>query len=170
MSNKLTNTIISGVSTTIGEMNGTSPCNTCTSGDCCRFQHEIGIASSEFDDIEHLVTDAQIERAREALLAGDNLNGLPAYRCPFLSEAGKCEIYDERFMICAMYSVVGTNAQCSREHGNNVVQVVNPIGVISMAASSSKDVEARMKRHILLDTEGSDVLKEFNKRYLKDNK
>jgi len=64
MSNKVTNVILSLSSSAIGNKLGTSPCNTCTSGDCCKHMVSIGIAKVEFDTITHLVTAEHIARAK----------------------------------------------------------------------------------------------------------
>ena len=117
--NKETNDLIKEVSLSSGDSLGGSACRTCTKSYCCEFQHEVGIAASEFDTITHLVTPQQIARAKHEIERKDKTvlaDGMSTYRCPFLSEAGKCEIYDERFMICAIYSVVGDSYQCSLDN------------------------------------------------------
>jgi len=73
MSNKVTNVILSLSSSAIGNKLGTSPCSTCTSGDCCAFQHSIGIGKNEFDEIEHLVTPTHIARAKETIEAAEKV-------------------------------------------------------------------------------------------------
>ncbi len=171
MSNKKTNDMIKEVSLKSGDQLGGSACRTCTKSFCCSFQHEVGIASSEFDTITHLVTEEQIARAKHEIERDDSIvleDGLTTYRCPFLSEAGKCEIYDERFMICAIYSVVGDSYQCSLDNKEGIVQVVNPAEVIMNSAMLYPEVKARMMKHIAVDEVPSDVLVEFKRRYLND--
>jgi len=163
MSNKDTNAVIKEVSLGMGDTLGGSPCRKCDSSYCCEYQKEVGIASTEFDDIMHLVTKEQILRAKHQLTHRGDLHGVEVYRCPFLSEEGQCEIYEERFMICAMYSVVGTNFQCSAENDGKPVAIVNPIGVLETAKQDAH-VYARMRHHVLKG-EASDVLEEFKKRF-----
>ncbi len=169
MSNKLTNDMIKNISLRSGDMLGGSACKACTESHCCEFQHEVGISTSEFDTIAHLVTKEQIARAKYEVEREDKIvlnDGLSTYRCPFLSETGKCEIYDERFMICAIYSVVGESHQCSLDNKKGRVMVVNPAEVIMKSAQSHPEVETRMRSHVKEDTEPSDVLEEFRRRYL----
>ncbi len=169
MSNKKTNDLIKEISLNSGDQLGGSACRTCTKSYCCEFQHEVGIASSEFDTIAHLVTPQQIARAKHEVEREDKIvlrDGLSTYRCPFLSETGKCEIYDERFMICAIYSVVGESHQCSLDNKEGRVMVVNPAEVVMASARLHPEVETRMRKHVDGDEIPSDVLEEFKRRYL----
>ncbi len=170
MSNKETNEMIKHVSLTAGDALGGSACRSCKEAYCCSYQVEVGITSSEFDAIAHLVTPEQIERAKIQLNNPSPIviDGRATYRCPFLSEEGRCEIYDERFMICAIYSVVGNNHQCSLDNKGGRVAVVNPAEVIINAAKTYLKVRDRMLFHIDGNEEPSDVLIEFKKRYLND--
>ena len=166
MSNKVTNVILSLSSSLIGDKLGTSPCNTCTSGDCCAFQHTIGIGKNEFDEIEHLVTPTHIARAKVAVEANEQYNGKTVHRCPFLSDDNKCEIYDDRFIVCAGYSVVGTSEQCSVSNCDGDVAIVNPMGVFDTAMSASPKVKPRLVK--ASESTPTDVISEFVSRYLKD--
>ena len=144
---------------------GRSACTSCDKSYCCEYQHEIGIASTEFDEIEHLVTDVHIDRAKKVIAKPQHLNGLETYRCPFLSDDGLCEIYENRFMVCAMYSVVGSNFSCSPANNGGSVPMVNITNVIE-AAMKNEDVYKRLYRHVpAKDVEPSDVLEEFKRRY-----
>jgi Fe-S-cluster containining protein len=168
MSNKFTNDLLCDISISMGDFIGNkeglgeSACKSCTEAYCCSWMKEIGISVKEFDEIEHLVTPEQIERARvEVAKDGDT------YRCAFLSEEGKCEIYDERFLVCAMYSVIGTNKSCHSDNKKHNIPMVNPIDVI-VASMKNEAVDKRM-RSMVSDSEGTDVLIEFTKRFnLKD--
>ena len=166
MSNKVTNVILSLSSSMIGNKLGTSPCSTCTSADCCKFQHTIGIGSNEFDEIAHLVTPTHIARAKEAIEANEHYKGyLAKYRCPFLSDDNKCEIYDDRFIVCAGYSVVGTSEQCSVTNCDGEVAIVNPEGVFNTAMATSPKVKPRLIK--ASESTPTDVISEFISRYLK---
>ncbi len=167
--NKKTNEMLKYITLTAGDKLGGSACTSCTNSYCCEFQVEVGIAVTEFDEIEHLVTPQQIARAKVQLENEDPIivSGAKTYRCPFLSEAGRCEIYDQRFMICAMYSTVGHSDQCSLSNKDGRVNVVNPVEVIMLAINTQPEVKARMLKHGLAeDAVPSDVLDEFKKRYL----
>ena len=166
MSNKVTNVILSLSSSAIGNKLGTSPCSTCTSGDCCKFQHTIGIGKNEFDEIEHLVTPTHIARAKETIEAGNTYNGKPSFRCPFLSDDNKCEIYDSRFIVCSSYSVVGTSEQCSTTNCGGDVAIVNPMVVFDTAMHTSPKVKPRLVK--ASESTPTDIISEFVSRYLKD--
>ena len=170
--NKITNDLIKTLSLESGDKLGGSACRTCDKAYCCEYQVEVGITASEFDTIVEYITPAQIERARIQLNNPSPIviGGKPTYRCPFLSEEGKCEIYDQRFMICAIYSVVGDNVQCSLANKEGSVAVVNPAEVIINTAKKHPEVKARMLHHVDGNETPSDVLEEFKKRYLKDNR
>jgi Fe-S-cluster containining protein len=168
VSNKFTNDLLCDISISMGDFIGNkeglgeSACKSCTEAYCCMYQREVGISSKEFDTIEHLITPEQIERARVEVAENKEF-----YRCPFLSEEGKCEIYSERFLICAMYSVIGTNKLCHSDNKGNNIPTVNPMNVIE-ASRKNEAVDKRM-RNIVSDSEGTDILIEFTKRFnLKD--
>ena len=164
MPNNLTNTILNIASLAIGDKLGISACRTCTEPSCCKLMYETGIAKVEFDEIEHLVTDVHINRAREAIELDKQYNGLTSYRCPFLSLEDKCEIYDNRFIICSTYSVVGSPTQCNESNSKGNVAVVNPIGIFETAMSASPDVRERLL--VASEDTKSTVMNEFISRYL----
>jgi len=170
MGNQASNILINSTSKGIGDFIGTkenmggSACHACDKSYCCEYQHEIGIAPIEFDKIEELVTPEQIARARVELTSTATTKaGKSLYRCPFLSKEGKCEIYDERFIVCAAYSTIGTNFSCSPANDDGPVPTVNLFNVFE-AVSQDPGTRARLIEAAETDTP-SDVLKEFKRRY-----
>ena len=164
MSNKITNEKLKEVSIRLGDDLGGSACKSCTKSFCCEYQHQIGISAGEFDKIVDLITPEQIQRAKEQLTNTFTLpDGHSTYRCPFLSEAGKCEIYEERFAICAVYSVVGSNVQCSLDNIKGKVNIVSPVGVFQQAMNLHPDVNTRIRA--IAEGTPSDVLEEFKLRF-----
>ena len=161
--NKLTNEHIKRISIDMGDAIETSACRTCKEAYCCSYQHQISISKSEFDEIVHLITPEQIERAKQEVTQHSTLNGEKVYQCPFLNEEGLCEIYDDRFLICSQYSVVGTNSQCNRDNGDSVVKIVNPTAIFLKAMEDEK-VKERLMKHS--EGEMTDVLDEFVYRFL----
>ena len=166
--NKETNIILKSISQTMGDIMGNSACKTCTEPSCCKLMHETGISKEEFDEIEHLVTDVHISRARKTVKLDKQYNGLTSYQCPFLSPEGKCDIYDERFVVCAGYSVVGDPKQCNESNIGDIVKVVNPLNIFTYASEISPEVKKRLYK-VAEGTE-STVMDEFKKRYLGDKK
>jgi Fe-S-cluster containining protein len=161
--NERTNSLLKMISQDMGDMLGGSACADCDKSYCCEFQQEIGIAKEEFDEIEHLVTPQQIERAAYQLEHKQMLGGKEVYRCPFLSEKGKCEIYKDRFIVCAAYSTIGDNVACSKENKKGETAIVNPLSVFHEAAKD-QELRARIEKTIVAG-EPSDVLEEFAKRF-----
>jgi len=162
MANALTNKRIKDISLKPGDELGGSACHSCTGAYCCKYQHEIGIASTEFDAIRHLITVEQVERAQVEVDKKSTFNGMSAYRCPFLGEDNLCEIYEERFLVCAIYSAVGDNMDCSKENSKGHVNVVNPLPLIELAA---KDVNTKVRMMYHATDDPSDILQEFISRY-----
>ncbi len=52
------------------------------------------------------------------------------YTCPFLSDDGKCEIYDKRFAVCAQYGVINEIKHCDSSTMHKLM-VVNPMQIMS---------------------------------------
>ena len=168
MTNAHTNKLIKNISLDAGDQLGGSACHSCTGAYCCKFQNSVGIASTEFDTIKHLITVEQVERAQVEVNKKSTFGGKSSYRCPFLGEDNLCEIYDERFLVCAIYSTVGDSMSCSKENKNGHVNVVNPLPLIELAALDMS-TKVRMMYHATNDP--SDILQEFISRYnLKETK
>jgi Fe-S-cluster containining protein len=166
MTKKPINDLLNVVSRTLGNTLGGSACNSCSSSHCCEFQHSVGISQSEFDHIQHLVTSEQIKRAKEEVNKKSIFRGKPAYRCPFLSDVGKCEIYDERFIVCSTYSTVGDPANCAKNSEVGEVEVVNPLSIVQTALSSTdKPLASNLMKLVTDESPITDILQEFIKRY-----
>jgi len=164
ISNKKLNEELVSICKHIGELNGTYACSTCDKSYCCEYQTKINIGAAEFDDIEHLVTPIQIARAKQQIENKTPIivDGKKTYRCPFLSDKGKCEIYDERFIVCASYSVIGDNLACNQDSDIPNVSVIAPLNVLGASLQNPKQ---RDRFTHSLSKEGSDILEEFRKRY-----
>ena len=162
-SNKETNDLLKNLFFDIGDKLGGSACRSCEESYCCEYQNKVTISHKEFDSIQHLVTPEQVQRAKEQLSNTFTLNGYSTYRCPFLSEKGRCEIYDERFIICASYSIVGSNWQCSLENDEGSIGIVSPMGTTILAMEKYPSVATRFRN--MAEEETTDVLEEFVKRY-----
>ena len=139
-------------------------CSTCDKSYCCEYQVQIGIGEVEFEQIKHLVTPTHIARAKQQI---ENktpilMEGVRTYRCPFLSDEGKCEIYDERFIVCAGYCVTGDNIACNKDSGIAIVSIVDPDPILTIASENDKQLD-RFNR--IATGKPSDVLEEFRKRY-----
>jgi len=170
------NEILKEVSFSLGDQLGGSTCRSCDKAYCCEHQSQVGISSIEFDVIEHLVTDEQIARAQVEVDKLDNntalrCSGEQTYRCPFLSEEGKCEIYENRFIVCASYSVISKEHNCSAtlcDKGSSV-QIVDPNSIFMSAMNTNKTVVDKILEVIpenIID-DGTDIISEFVSRYLK---
>ena len=173
MTLKERNENLKAISFELGDTLGGSTCRDCTKSYCCEHQNTVGISHLEFDEVMHLVTLTQIKRAEvelQKLESGTSIecNGAQTYRCPFLAEAGGCEIYDDRFIVCATYSVVSKEHNCSASlcDKGSCVDIVDPNAIIMGIISTSRPTADKIVEVVPDDaSEGTDVLEEFKKRY-----
>jgi Fe-S-cluster containining protein len=165
MNLKSTNEVLKASSQEAIEAGGNPyACGNCTSSHCCT-QKEVGIAPIEFDWIESLVTDIHIERARRQVKLLEVDKDRVMYVCPFLSPNG-CDIYDNRFAVCATYSVLGTDGSQCRHSGIETIAMVRKDKVLTIAMKD-EIVEDRVLQiyNSGVDNGPSDVLEEFKRRY-----
>ena len=144
----------------------TSPgvaCKMCDKSYCCINQEEIAVASKEFEDIKHLITEEQIQRAEKEIMNPRKNFGKDVYTCPFLGQYGGCEIYENRFMICAAHTVVNDNViQCDTRGSERFILNVDPGIVFEKLA----DEDEEFLEYVVKATEysyASDILHEFSK-------
>ena len=162
---KYRNEKLKALSFKIGDESGGSACKSCNNSYCCESMVEIGIGIDEFNAIEHLVTPKHIERAKYQVEYLSKVGGKSSYRCPFLSEEGRCEIYDSRPIVCAAYSVVGDPKDCSLESNpTGGVNIVNPLIIFTEAGNDGYLVD--MIKEVIVHDEPTDILNEFKRRYL----
>jgi len=176
------NEVLKEVSFSLGDKLGGSTCRSCDKAYCCEHQSQVGISSIEFDIIAHLVTNEQIARAQVEVDKLDNLekqwvkenktDSDRGYRCPFLSEEGRCEIYENRFIVCASYSVISKEHNCSATlcDKDSSVQIVDPNAIFMSSMNTNKTVVDKILEVIPEDIidDGTDIISEFVSRYLKD--
>ena len=161
------NEILKEMSFNLGDQLGGSTCRTCDKSYCCSHQSTVGISHLEFDGIAHLVTPTHIKRAEvelQKLEAGTSIecSGMPTYRCPFLAEAGGCEIYNDRFIVCATYSVISKEHNCSATlcDKDSSVQIVDPNAIFMTTMNTNKNVMDKVLEVIpenIID-DGTDII------------
>ncbi len=111
----------------------TASCIGCDHNYCCLGQKRIEISSIEFKKIKSLITQAQKNRAMKQIhrFKKDEL-----FDCPFNDpDTGKCEIYEDRFLVCAQYAVINPKEHCNSDTMHDL-QVVNPMVVIHYLISN----------------------------------
>lgn len=107
-------------------MLGMSPdisCHGCDKNYCCVGQKVIEISTVEFERIVPLIKAKHRERAFKAI---EQQKSTELWDCPFNDpKTGLCDIYDDRFIVCASYGVINKAEHCDSrtEHG---LKVVNP--------------------------------------------
>lgn len=148
-------------------MLGQSPkiaCHGCDKAYCCRNQQSIQISSIEFEQIKPLITDEQLRRAKKEIESPRIMYGKRVYTCPFNNPlTGACEIYANRFVVCAGHGVVGeTEEVCNTEGSNKGTMIVNPMNTFRIACETSKETEAYL-HYIASNGQPADVLESFKK-------
>jgi len=119
---------------------GKSSCMTCEENFCCVGQRNIEILSLEWDTkLKALITTEQESRALQQVKRyNDPEAEEPSFDCPFNDpDTGKCEIYDDRFYVCAQYNVFNPKEHCDSKTRNGL-EVINPIAVFNVLGSSMK--------------------------------
>ena len=114
---------------------GKSSCAGCTTGYCCTTQKIIEISTVEWTERQHLITSEHIDRAKVQV---KRFEAESLFTCPFLDPVTKlCDIYDERFAVCAQYHVFNPVEDCNSDTESGL-QVINPMVVMKAMASDPK--------------------------------
>jgi len=110
-------------------------CHSCDKPYCCQNQIRIAISYLEFQQLRPIITDEQKERARYQDKNKRMMNGHLTYSCPFNNpDTGKCEIYENRFVVCAGHGVVADSPEaCNTESGSKGTMIVNPLNTMRIA-------------------------------------
>ncbi len=119
---------------------GRDSCSSCNYNYCCVSQKVIEISTLEWEDRKHLIEQKHIDRAKVQIERFDK-EGL--FTCPFNDPVtGQCDIYDERFIVCAQYRVINNKEHCNSDtrHG---LQVVNPMNIFTILMNKDKTGKAR---------------------------
>ena len=108
---------------------GESSCYGCKTGYCCTKQRIIEISSVEWIERQSLIAPKHLKRAKQEV---DTFDRVGYFTCPFLDPVTKlCDIYNERFFVCATYHVVNPVEHCNSETMNDL-QVINPMEVMKV--------------------------------------
>jgi Fe-S-cluster containining protein len=133
-------------------------CTGCKENFCCINQKDISVLDFEFDNIKYHIEDKHIERAKKELNRQDNL-----ISCPFNDpETKQCDIYKDRFIMCALHKVVSPIEDCDSILKPNATTLI-----------VSKNEQAfRLKHNSLVyvkvlgkSTKESNVIKQFKRVY-----
>jgi len=119
---------------------GKSSCMTCEKNFCCVGQCNIEISSLEWNTkLKALITPEQESRALQQVKKYNDPEAKePSFDCPFNDpDTGKCEIYDDRFYVCAQYNVSNPKEHCDSKTRNGL-SVINPTAVFRVLGSSMK--------------------------------
>lgn len=148
-------------------MLGQSPkiaCHGCDKAYCCRNQQSIQIADIEFEQLKHIITDDQLRRAKKEIDSPRIMFGKNVYTCPFNDPVtGACEIYANRFIVCAGHGVVGpTEEVCNTEGSNTGTMIVNPMNTLKIACDTSEEAEAYLG-YVAHQGQPTDILECFKK-------
>ena len=140
-------------------------CHTCNKPYCCQNQIRISVSDIEFQQILPIITDEHRERARYQSKNKRMMNGQLTYTCPFNNpDTGMCEIYDNRFVVCAGHGVVADSEEaCNTETNNTGTMIVNPLNTMQIAMKEY-DVMQPYLFH-LSKGEDLDILECFEKFY-----
>jgi len=93
-------------------------CLSCNECHCCKSNKSVPVIGKEVDVIKVKITPKQKERALTSINQKALLGN---YTCPFLSEEGRCEIYDIRPLACAgYYTINNTPDDCKNPKGDIV--------------------------------------------------
>ena len=141
-------------------------CHKCDKPYCCRGQKRIEITNIEFENMMPMITEEQIARAMHYIENGKReLFGNKVYDCPFNDPTtGKCEIYENRFVVCAAHGVISDNVEgCNTEIDTKGTLIINPLNTVSIAINKSEESKYYLK--YLSESEPIDILDAFRKHY-----
>ena len=135
-------------------------CHGCDKNYCCVNQQRIEISKLEFEQIKPHITDEQYKRAKYEIDNSRIMNGFTVYTCPFNNpDTGMCEIYENRFVVCATHGVVADDIEaCNTEASNKGTFIVNPIRTFEIACEDEATMAYMM--HLATD-EPTDILEAF---------
>ena len=141
-------------------------CHSCNKSYCCENQQRIEISTEEFKQIAPQITKRQLERAKEELDNPRHMYGKSVYSCSFLSDDDygnkKCEIYENRFVVCASHGVVApTEEACNTEVSKDGTFIVNPLKTFNKAMNEDESVLHYLSYQSTF--EPSDILDEFKR-------
>ncbi len=140
-------------------------CHKCDKPYCCRNQQAIQISTTEFESKikQHLITDIHIARAKAEKEKDLHMDELSVYTCPFNNpDTGECEIYDNRFIVCAGHGVVAEDVEvCNTETSKDGTMIVNPFNTLDIAIKKDEEMFNYIQFHATLG-EPTDLLEAFN--------
>ena len=103
-----------------------------------------------------------MERARNNMDNGDG-----TYNCPFNDpKTGKCDIYEDRFYVCAAYAVFNPIEMCNSKKykTGKPLQVANPADIAMELAENGSPVLYEYMKGSVDDDGYTCIFKEFRKR------
>ena len=154
--------VIDNIKNSMLGLSDTIACHNCDKNYCCIDQISIQISTIEFEQIKPHITNEQYKRAKFEIENPRLEYGKSVYSCPFNSPVtGKCEIYENRFVVCAGHGTVAdTPEACNTKVSQTGTLIVNPMMTFSAA---SKDEHTRLYLGHIADGEPIDVLDAFRK-------
>ncbi len=144
-------------------------CSTCNNNYCCVGQKDIEISDREWNEhLEDLITPSQIFRAIKEIKWMENEDNVEkTFDCPFNDpRTGRCEIYEDRFFVCAQYHVFNPKEDCDSRTEKGL-EVLNPMGVISNLSRKPKYAGVLREMATLAEGTPTNMIHRW-KRYLDD--